>query len=60
MTQQGLLERLATVSTTRLVDAGGDGRAVAGELFGPEAQRRGLAGLVVALREGRPGGPAFG
>lgn len=100
MTQQGLLERLAAVSTTSLVDAastlrvlphrlrpvvpgrhlvgravtarahrdlmsvihalresrpgdvlvvdaGGDDRAVAGELFGTEAQRRGLAGLVV-------------
>lgn len=30
-----------------VVDAGGDDRAVAGELFGTEAQRRGLAGLVV-------------
>lgn len=30
-----------------VVDAGGDERAVAGELFGTEAQRRGLAGLVV-------------
>ena len=30
-----------------VVDAGGDDRAVAGELFGTEAQRRGLAGLVI-------------
>lgn len=30
-----------------VVDAGGDDRAVAGELFCTEAQRRGLAGLVV-------------
>ncbi len=30
-----------------VVDAGGDERAVAGELFGTEAQRRGLAGLVI-------------
>jgi 4-hydroxy-4-methyl-2-oxoglutarate aldolase len=30
-----------------VVDAGGDERAVAGELFGTEAQRRGLAALVV-------------
>lgn len=30
-----------------VVDAGGDDRAVAGELFASEAQRRGLAGLVV-------------
>lgn len=33
-----------------VVDAGGDDRAVAGELFGTEAQRRGLAGLVVMGR----------
>ena len=33
-----------------VVDAGGDERAVAGELFGTEAQRRGLAGLVVLGR----------
>lgn len=33
-----------------VVDAGGDDRAVAGELFGTEAQRRGLAGLVVLGR----------
>lgn len=30
-----------------VVDAGGDDRAVAGELFATEAQRRGLAGLVI-------------
>ncbi|HEX6916649.1 MAG TPA: RraA family protein [Phycicoccus sp.] len=30
-----------------VVDAGGDERAVAGELFCTEAQRRGLAGLVI-------------
>ncbi|MEO7420991.1 MAG: hypothetical protein ABIU87_01185 [Ornithinibacter sp.] len=30
-----------------VVDAGGDERAVAGELFGTEAQRRGLAGIVI-------------
>ncbi|GAA4412848.1 RraA family protein [Fodinibacter luteus] len=30
-----------------VVDPGGDDRAVAGELFGTEAQRRGLAGLVI-------------
>jgi 4-hydroxy-4-methyl-2-oxoglutarate aldolase len=30
-----------------VIDAGGDDRAVAGELFGTEALRRGLAGLVV-------------
>lgn len=33
-----------------VVDAGGDDRAVAGELFGTEAQRRGLAGLVILGR----------
>ena len=33
-----------------VVDAGGDDRAVAGELFGTEAQRRGLAGLVIQGR----------
>ena len=33
-----------------VVDAGGDERAVAGELFGTEAQRRGLAGLVILGR----------
>ena len=33
-----------------IVDAGGDDRAVAGELFGTEAQRRGLAGLVILGR----------
>ena len=33
-----------------VVDAGGDERAVAGELFGTEARRRGLAGLVVLGR----------
>lgn len=33
-----------------VVDAGGDDRAVAGELFGTEAQQRGLAGLVIAGR----------
>ncbi|GAA1702007.1 RraA family protein [Kribbella yunnanensis] len=33
-----------------VVDAGGDDRAVAGELFCTEAQRRGLAGLVIAGR----------
>lgn len=33
-----------------VVDAGGDDRAVAGELFGTEAQRRGLAGLVICGR----------
>ncbi|QIM20137.1 RraA family protein [Phycicoccus sp. HDW14] len=33
-----------------VVDAGGGDRAVAGELFGTEAQRRGLAGLVVLGR----------
>ena len=33
-----------------VVDAGGDDRAVAGEIFGTEAQRRGLAGLVVMGR----------
>lgn len=31
----------------RVVDAGGDDRAVAGELFATEAQRRGLAGFVI-------------
>jgi regulator of RNase E activity RraA len=30
-----------------VVDVGGDDRAVAGELFGTEAQRRGLGGLVL-------------
>ena len=30
-----------------VVDVGGDERAVAGELFGTEAQRRGLGGLVL-------------
>lgn len=30
-----------------VVDVGGDDRAVAGELFGTEAQRRGLAALVI-------------
>jgi 4-hydroxy-4-methyl-2-oxoglutarate aldolase len=33
-----------------VVDAGGDDRAVAGELFGTEAQRRGVAGLVILGR----------
>lgn len=33
-----------------VVDAGGDDRAVAGELFTTEAQRRGLAGLVILGR----------
>jgi 4-hydroxy-4-methyl-2-oxoglutarate aldolase len=33
-----------------VVDAGGDDRAVAGELFGTEAQRRGLAGFVILGR----------
>ncbi len=33
-----------------VVDAGGDDRAVAGELFATEAQRRGLAGLVILGR----------
>ena len=33
-----------------VVDAGGEDRAVAGELFCTEAQRRGLAGLVIAGR----------
>ncbi len=33
-----------------VVDAGGDDRAVAGELFGTEAQRRGLAALVILGR----------
>ena len=33
-----------------VVDAGGEDRAVAGELFGTEAQRRGLAGLVILGR----------
>ena len=33
-----------------VVEAGGDDRAVAGELFGTEAQRRGLAGLVILGR----------
>lgn len=33
-----------------VVDAGGDDRAIAGELFGTEAQRRGLAGLVILGR----------
>ena len=33
-----------------VVDAGGDERAVAGELFGTEAQRRGLAALVILGR----------
>ena len=33
-----------------VADAGGDDRAVAGELFGTEAQRRGLAGLVILGR----------
>ena len=33
-----------------VVDAGGDERAVAGELFGTEALQRGLAGLVVLGR----------
>ncbi|WP_377645131.1 RraA family protein [Oryzobacter terrae] len=33
-----------------VVDAGGDERAVAGELFGTEALRRGLAGIVVLGR----------
>lgn len=30
-----------------VVDAGGDDRAVAGELFSTEAERRGLAGIVI-------------
>ncbi len=33
-----------------VVDAGGEDRAVAGELFCTEAQRRGLAGIVIAGR----------
>ncbi len=33
-----------------VVDAGGDDRAVAGELFGTEALRRGLAGFVILGR----------
>lgn len=33
-----------------VVDAGGQDRAVAGELFATEAQRRGLAGLVILGR----------
>lgn len=33
-----------------VVDAGGDERAVAGELFGTEALRRGLAGIVILGR----------
>lgn len=33
-----------------VVDAGGDERAVAGELFGTEAFRRGLAGIVILGR----------
>ncbi|HEX8303639.1 MAG TPA: hypothetical protein VF612_02090 [Jatrophihabitans sp.] len=33
-----------------VVDAGGEDRAVAGELFATEAQRRGLAGLVILGR----------
>jgi 4-hydroxy-4-methyl-2-oxoglutarate aldolase len=33
-----------------VADAGGDDRAVAGELFGTEAQRRGLAALVILGR----------
>lgn len=33
-----------------VVDAGGDERAVAGELFGTEAMRRGLAGIVILGR----------
>lgn len=33
-----------------VVDAGGDDRAVAGELFGTEALRRGLAGIVILGR----------
>ena len=33
-----------------VVDAGGDDRAVAGELFGTEAQQRGLAALVILGR----------
>ena len=30
-----------------VVDGGGSARALAGELFGSEAQRRGLAGIVI-------------
>lgn len=39
--------RNAPPGSVLVVDAGGDERAVAGELFATEAQRRGLAGLVV-------------
>ncbi len=37
-----------------VVDAGGDDRAVAGELFGTEALRRGLAGIVILGRSRDP------
>lgn len=39
--------RDAPPGSVLVVDAGGDERAVAGELFGTEAQRRGLAGLII-------------
>ncbi len=45
---QGLLE--SGPGDVLVVDAGGQDRAVAGELFGTEAQRRGLAGLVILGR----------
>lgn len=39
--------RISGPGDVLVVDVGGDDRAVAGELFGTEAQRRGLAALVV-------------
>lgn len=39
--------RQAGAGDVLVVDAGGQDRAVAGELFATEAQRRGLAGLVL-------------
>lgn len=42
--------RGSTAGEVLVVDAGGDDRAVAGELFATEAQRRGLAALVILGR----------
>lgn len=39
--------REAPAGSVLVIDAGGDERAIAGELFGTEAQRRGLTGLVI-------------
>lgn len=40
--------RAAGPGDVLVVDAGGDDRAVAGDLFSTEAQRRGLAGIVIS------------